>query len=87
MSVVKTHIIHQQYRDSVQLMRAASAANKLEGIEIASVLMGTPKNKPLLNEVNLLTSEAQAAGANDIIISVRAKTEVLAQEAIKFILE
>lgn len=87
MSIVKTHIIHQQYRDSVQLMRAASAASRLEGIEIASVLMGTPKNKPLLSEVNLLTSEAQTAGANDIIISVRAKTEGFGDEAIKFILE
>lgn len=87
MSVVKTHIIHQQYRDSVQLMRASSAASKLEGIEIASVLMGTPKNKPLLEEVSLLTSEARAAGANDIIVSIRATTEAFANEAIKFIIE
>ncbi|UCG01370.1 MAG: acyl-CoA synthetase FdrA [Candidatus Heimdallarchaeota archaeon] len=87
MAVVKTHIIHQQYRDSVQLMRASSVASKLEGIRIASVLMGTPKNKPLLEEVGLLTSEAMDAGANDIIISIKASTEVFANEAIKFIIE
>ena len=87
MVVVKTHIIRQQYRDSVQLMRASSAASKLEGIELASVLMGTPKNKPLLEEVDLLTSEAIAAGANDIILSVRASTEAFANEAIQFVIE
>jgi succinyl-CoA synthetase alpha subunit len=68
-------------------MRAASAANKLEGIEIASVLMGTPKNKPLLEEVKLLTPEAQKAGSNDIIISVRANTDIDATNAIKFIID
>ncbi|MFX1283561.1 MAG: acyl-CoA synthetase FdrA [Promethearchaeota archaeon] len=87
MFVVETYIIRQQYRDSVQLMRAASAANKLEGIEIASVLMGTPKNKPLLEEVNLLTPEAQDAGPNDIIISVRADTKDNASKAIQYIID
>ena len=85
MTVLKTHIIQGEYRDSVQLMRAASAANKLKGIEIASVLMGTPKNKPLLQEANLLTPEAKKAGPNDIVISVRANTETSATEAIQFI--
>ncbi|MFX0122538.1 MAG: acyl-CoA synthetase FdrA [Candidatus Hodarchaeota archaeon] len=87
MTMIKTHIIHQQYRDSVQLMRASSAASKLDGIEIASVIMGTPKNKPLLEEVGLLTPEARAAGANDIILSIKATTEAFANEAIRFIIE
>ncbi len=87
MTIVRTHIIHQQYRDSVQLMRASSAASKLEGIEIASVLMGTPKNKPLLEEVGLLTPEAQTASGNDIIISIRAVTEAFADEAARFIVD
>lgn len=87
MLIVKTHIIPQNYRDSVQLMRASSAASALEGIEVASVLMGTPKNKPLLEEVDLLTPEAQAAGTNDIIISIKSTTEAFANEAINFIVE
>jgi succinyl-CoA synthetase alpha subunit len=85
--VIKTHIINQEYRDSVQLMRAASVASKLDGIEIASVLMGTPKNKPLLEEVNLLTSEAKSAGSNDIVISIRADTDSNANDAIKFVID
>jgi succinyl-CoA synthetase alpha subunit len=85
MTVVKTHLIRQEYRDSVQLMRAASAADKLDGVHIASVLMGTEKNKPLLEEVDLLTPEAKKAGPNDIVISIRADTETIADEAIHFI--
>ncbi|MFW9904422.1 MAG: acyl-CoA synthetase FdrA [Candidatus Thorarchaeota archaeon] len=87
MTIVKTHIIHHQYRDSVQLMRASSAASKLEGVEIASVLMGTPKNKPLLEEVGLLTSKAREAGPSDIILSIKAKTKAFANEAIQFMIE
>jgi FdrA protein len=87
LTVIETHIIHQQYRDSVHLMRASSAASKLKGVEIASVLMGTPKNKPLLEEVGLLTSEAREAGPNDIILSIKAKTKAVANEAIQFIIE
>ncbi len=87
MSVVKTHLIHQEYRDSVQLMRAAASVTKeVEGIQIASVLMGTPKNKPLLDEVGLLTPEASSADANDIVISIRADTLAIADEAIDFII-
>jgi succinyl-CoA synthetase alpha subunit len=87
MSTVKTHIIRQEYHDSVQLMKAASKANKIEGVEIASVLMGTPNNKPLLKEVNLLTPEAHNAGANDVIIVVRADTNHGANKAIDSIIE
>lgn len=80
--VIKTHIIRNKYRDSVQLMRAASIAGKLSGVELVSVLMGTPKNKLLLEEANLLTPEARDAESNDIIISVRAESETYADDAI-----
>ncbi len=68
--IIQTHIIKQKYRDSVQLMQAASSASRREGVEIASVIMGTPKNKPLLEEVGLLTTSAQLAGPNDIIVVI-----------------
>ncbi|MHA1214900.1 MAG: acyl-CoA synthetase FdrA [Candidatus Hodarchaeales archaeon] len=84
MSVIKTHLIKQQYRDSVQLMRAASSLSKLEGVELASILMGTDKNKPLLKEVDLLTDEAIKATSNDIIISIKATSEEAATKAIDF---
>ncbi len=85
--IVKTHIIKQEYRDSVQLMRSASMASKMEGIEIASVLMGTQRNKILLKDVNMLTKEAQFAEPNDIVISIRANSGSNADKAIKTITE
>lgn len=87
MTIVKTHLIHQEYRDSVQLLRAASAADKLEGVLLTSVLMGTLNNKPLLEDVGLLTQEATEAGANDIVIVVRADSEKSADDAIQFIVD
>ncbi|MHA2106812.1 MAG: acyl-CoA synthetase FdrA [Candidatus Hodarchaeales archaeon] len=88
MSIVRTHLIHQEYRDSVQLMRAAASVSKeIDGIHIASVMMGTSKNKPLLDEVGLLTPEANLADANDIVISIRADSEAVADTAIKFIID
>ncbi len=88
MAIVRTHLIHQEYRDSVQLMRAASSVSKeIDGVKIASVMMGTKKNKPLLEEVGLLTPEAIIADANDIIISIRADSEAIAEAAISFIID
>ena len=87
MSIVKTHLIHQEYRDSVQLLRAASAADKLEGVLLTSVLMGTQNNKPLLEDVGLLTQEAIEAGANDIVIVVQADSEKSCDDAIQFIVD
>ena len=87
MSIVKTHLILQEYRDSVQLMQAASAAGKMDGVLLTSVLMGTPNNKPLLKDANLLTKEAMDAGSNDIVIVVRGDSEASADAAIQFIID
>jgi succinyl-CoA synthetase alpha subunit len=68
-------------------MRAASSVSKeIEGVHIASVLMGSSKNKPLLEEVGLLTPEANSADSNDIVISIRAVSIEIAEEAIEFII-
>ena len=40
MSFVKTHIISQEYHDSVQLMKAAANANKIKGVEIITPVAG-----------------------------------------------
>jgi len=68
-------------------MQAASQASRMEGIEMASVLMGTPQNKPLLEEARLLTSLAQNAGPNDIIIAIKGKSHDEVQNAINFVIE
>ena len=68
-------------------MQAAANASRMEGIEIASVIMGTPNNKPLLEEAGLFTSIAQSAGPNDIIIAIKGNSEENVTNAIEFVID
>ena len=47
----------------------------LPGIEDAALMIGTPSNKALLRDAGLLDAEGEAAGANDIVMAVRARDE------------
>ena len=61
-----------RYLDSVALMRVSRRLAALQGVEAASLMIGTPSNKALLREANLLAPEGEAAGPNDLIIALRA---------------
>jgi len=63
--IVKSIIKVGEYHDSVSLM--------LVGIHDAAVVMATETNKNLLAGSNLLTEEARAAQADDLVISVAGK--------------
>jgi FdrA protein len=63
----------------MQLQRALAA---LPGILDAGVVMGTDANKDILAQSDLLTPEVQAAGADDLIIVVRAEDDAAAQAAL-----
>jgi FdrA protein len=67
-SKVKPHL----YKSSVQLMAVTKQLSELKGVHSASVMMATDGNKQMLREVGLLTPEAEAAGANDLVIVIRA---------------
>ncbi len=69
---IHTLIKPSQYYDSVNLMLAARELAQFPGVLDAAVVMGTDANKGILKEAGLLTPEAQAATANDLIIAVRA---------------
>jgi len=69
---IHTLIKPSQYYDSVNLMLAARELAQFPGVLDAAVVMGTEANKGILKEAGLLTAEAQAATANDLIIAVRA---------------
>lgn len=73
---VKSLIKKSQYHDSVALMLVARELIKLKGVVDAAVLMGSDSNKTLLEQSGLLTPEAQAAGANDLVISIKAEVPV-----------
>ena len=80
--ITQTTIKSGEYYDSVTLLQVAQGLMNLAGIEDAAVIMATPANKGLLASGNLLTPEAEAAGADDLVIAVRAVDEATAAAAL-----
>lgn len=81
--LIKNIVKKDTYQDSVFLMSIANRVKSLEGIEEVSCLMGTPENKKLLAEVNLLTDEGKEAEANDLLIAISAKNKKGIEEALR----
>ncbi|HEY4723602.1 MAG TPA: hypothetical protein VII92_17235, partial [Anaerolineae bacterium] len=69
---VKALVKKSEYHDSVTLMLVARELTKFPGVIDVGVIMATEANKALLKESGLLTSEAQAATPNDLVIAVSA---------------
>jgi FdrA protein len=63
----------------MQLQRSLAA---LPGVLDAGVVMGTEANKEILAKTGLLTAEAQAAVADDLVIVIKAETEAGAEAAL-----
>ena len=59
-----------RYQDSVTLMQAAVRLREVEGINDASLMMGTDPNKEILDEAGLLDGEGRSAGPNDLIVAL-----------------
>lgn len=70
-----TLVRHNLYSDSVSLMRIGNQAASLPGMEDVLVGMATELNKELLQNMGCMTAEAEAAGPNDLVIGVVARTE------------
>ena len=56
-------------------MRVSRRVAALAGVEAASLMIGTPSNQELLRGAGLLAAEGEQAGANDLVIAVRAGDE------------
>ena len=82
MAVTEVEIRSGAYYDSVVLMQLQRSLADLAAVLDAGVVMGTDANKDLLAQSDLLAPEAQAAGADDLIIVVRAEDEASAQAAL-----
>lgn len=70
------------YHDSVALMSLSGKVSTLAGVVDAVVSMATDMNKELLQRVDLYNDVVDAAGANDLVIAVRAENETICEEAI-----
>src|SRR6266436_2025838 len=70
------------YFDSIDLMRVAEQARQLAGVAEVAVVMGTPAGRSMLAEAGMWPSEAPEAGPSDLLVSVRASTETVANRAL-----
>jgi FdrA protein len=64
-------VLHNLFRDSIQLMRLSEEVKKLDGVSDAVVAMGTETNRRLLQDLDLLGKESKSAGDGDLVIAVR----------------
>lgn len=69
---VHVEVRKNTYYDSVTLMALTQKMAALPGVAEAVAVMATPMNKELLAGVGLLTAEADAGGADDLIVAIRA---------------
>jgi FdrA protein len=83
MPFVLNRVERGRYLDSVALMRLSRRLSALPGVEEASLMIGSPSNKALLREAGLLAAEGEQAGANDLVVALRASDERLGREALQ----
>jgi FdrA protein len=78
-AIVRSHA----YVDSVTLLQVSAEVLGVAGVKDAALVMATELNRDLLRESGLLVGDAEAAGANDLVISVRADTDDAARAALE----
>ena len=83
MPFVLNRVERGRYLDSVALMRLSRRLSALPGVQEASLMIGSPSNKALLRDAGLLAPEGEDAGANDLLIALRATDERLGREALR----
>src|SRR5262245_4125637 len=70
------------YRDSVALLTLARTLRASPGVFEVAALMATDANKALMSQSALLTSEAAAAGPNDLVVVIRATSAAEAERGV-----
>ena len=81
----QTRIKPNLYKDSVALMRIAEKLLQDPAIQRATLVMGTPANKEILEEAGLLARQAAAAGPSDLIVVVESGSDEALQAAFEAI--
>jgi len=71
-----------EYYDSVSLMLVARALTEMEGVEDATVVMGTEENKQILEASDMLLDEFKNAADTDLLIVGKAADEAKLDEII-----
>ena len=80
---VKCLINPSEYHDSVTLMETARELTRLPGVVDAAVVMATEANKAILDKAGLFVPAIESATSNDLVVVVRAESEMAAQQALQ----
>jgi succinyl-CoA synthetase alpha subunit len=81
-TVVRSRILRDTYRDSVELMRVAAEIERLPGVQRAALLVATPANRDVLKSAGLLDEAATAARPSDLIVAVAGDDKTAAEAAL-----
>jgi len=82
LATIQCEIRSGAYYDSAVLMQLQRGLLGLPGVLDSGAVMGTPANLELLEQSGLLTDDAKKAGANDLLIVVKAEGDGAAAEAL-----
>jgi len=82
MAITQVQIRRGAYYDSVVLMQLQATLARLPAILNVGVVMGTAANKAVLAQSDLLTAEAEAAQADDLIIALQGQDEAATEAAL-----
>lgn len=77
MSIVRSIVLPDTYRDSVFLMKLSVQARDESGAEQISMMMATERNKELYKSSGLLTPEISQAKPDDLAIAVKAPENLI----------
>ena len=80
--VTRGRVRPDTFVDSVALMQVTERVRVLPGVRAAALVMGTDLNRRLLDETDLLPTEAKRAGSSDLVIAVRAESAAAAEAAL-----
>lgn len=81
-TVVRSRILRDTYRDSVELMRVAAEVERLAGVRRAALLVATPPNREVLRSAGLLDDETATARPSDLIVAIAADDATAAETAL-----
>lgn len=80
-------IQENSYQDSVNLMLLTNKISVMEGVDQASIMMGTPANKEIFQNTGMYADELESAGPNDMCIVIRTDHEEKVAEVLNTIEE
>lgn len=75
--MTRNRVFKNLYRDSVTLMQLSARLEAMEGVSMASALMGTPANQAMMVEAGLLEAPLAEAAPNDLVLVVQGEESVL----------